>query len=41
MKIRKITKMKSGKYKILALAKSYYKKVNYEDYSELTFVVKE
>lgn len=32
---------KSGKYKILALAKSYYKKVNYEDYSELTFVVKE
>ena len=31
----------SGKYKILALAKSYYKKVSYEDYSELTFLVKD
>lgn len=31
----------SGKYKILALAKSYYKKVSYEDYSELTFIVKD
>lgn len=29
-----------GKYKILALAKSYYKKVNYEDYDEITFYVK-
>lgn len=31
----------SGRYKILALAKSYYKKVSYEDYSELTFTVKD
>ncbi|MDO5518686.1 MAG: triple tyrosine motif-containing protein, partial [Clostridium sp.] len=31
----------AGKYKILALAKSYYKKVNYEDYAELSFEVKE
>lgn len=31
----------SGKYKILALAKSYYKKVSYEDYNELTFIVKD
>lgn len=31
----------SGKYKILALAKSYYKKVSYEDYDELTFYVKD
>ena len=30
----------SGKYKVLALAKSYYKKVNYEDYDELVFHVK-
>lgn len=29
-----------GKYKILALAKSYYKKVNYEDYDEIEFDVK-
>ena len=29
-----------GKYKILALAKSYYKKVNYEDYDEIVFHVK-
>lgn len=29
-----------GKYKILALAKSYYKKVSYEDYDEVTFYVK-
>ena len=29
-----------GKYKILALAKSYYKKVNYEDYDEIIFNVK-
>lgn len=29
-----------GKYKILALAKSYYKKVSYEDYAEVTFYVK-
>ncbi|MDR3596594.1 triple tyrosine motif-containing protein [Clostridium sp.] len=29
-----------GKYKILALAKSYYKKINYEDYDEITFYVK-
>lgn len=29
-----------GKYKILALAKSYYKNVNYEDYDEITFYVK-
>lgn len=28
-----------GKYKILALAKSYYKNVNYEDYDEITFYV--
>ncbi|WP_294377052.1 triple tyrosine motif-containing protein [uncultured Clostridium sp.] len=32
---------KSGKYKILALAKSYYKKVSYEDYNELTFIIKD
>lgn len=31
----------AGKYKILALAKSYYKKVNYEDYAVLSFEVKE
>lgn len=31
----------AGKYKILALAKSYYKKVNYEDYAEISFEVKE
>jgi len=30
----------SGKYKILALAKSYYKKVNYEDYDQMVFHVK-
>jgi hypothetical protein len=30
-----------GKYKILALAKSYYKKVNYEDYDEMVFHVKD
>lgn len=29
-----------GKYKVLALAKSYYKKVSYEDYDEITFYVK-
>mgnify|MGYP001440920207 CR=1 FL=1 len=29
-----------GKYKILALAKSYYKKVSYEDYDEIIFHVK-
>lgn len=29
-----------GKYKILALAKSYYKKVSYEDYDEITFCIK-
>lgn len=29
-----------GKYKILVLAKSYYKKVNYEDYDQITFFVK-
>ena len=29
-----------GKYKILALAKSYYKKVNYEDYDQIIFHVK-
>jgi hypothetical protein len=29
-----------GKYKILALAKSYYKKVNYEDYDQIVFYVK-
>jgi hypothetical protein len=29
-----------GKYKILALAKSYYKKVSYEDYDEVAFHVK-
>lgn len=29
-----------GKYKILALAKSYYKKVNYEDYDQIVFHVK-
>ena len=29
-----------GKYKILALAKSYYKKVSYEDYDEIVFHVK-
>lgn len=29
-----------GKYKILALAKSYYKKVNYEDYDQIVFDVK-
>ena len=29
-----------GKYKILALAKSYYKKVNYEDYDEIIFTIK-
>ena len=31
---------KEGEYKILALAKSYYKKVNYEDYDEIKFQVK-
>lgn len=31
----------AGKYKILALARSYYKKVNYEDYAEISFEVKE
>ncbi|MBE6063448.1 MAG: triple tyrosine motif-containing protein [Clostridium butyricum] len=31
----------SGRYKILVLAKSYYKKVNYEDYAEISFDVKE
>lgn len=30
-----------GKYKILALAKSYYKKVNYEDYAEIAFEIKD
>ncbi|WP_238919062.1 triple tyrosine motif-containing protein [Clostridium sp. YIM B02555] len=29
-----------GKHKILALAKSYYKKASYEDYDEITFYVK-
>ena len=29
-----------GKYRILALAKSYYKKVSYEDYDEFEFEVK-
>lgn len=29
-----------GKYKIMAMAKSFYKKVQYEDYSEFTFNVK-
>lgn len=29
-----------GKYRILAFAKSYYKKVNYEDYDEFDFEVK-
>lgn len=28
-----------GEYRIMVLAKSYYKKVNYEDYDELTFNV--
>ncbi|AOR22543.1 triple tyrosine motif-containing protein [Clostridium taeniosporum] len=28
-----------GKYKILVLSKSYYKNVNYEDYSEISFKV--
>lgn len=31
---------KEGSYKILALAKSYYKKCNYEDYDEIKFQVK-
>lgn len=31
----------SGKYKILALAKSYYKKVSYEDYDEIVFYIKD
>lgn len=31
----------AGKYKILALVKSFYKKVNYEDYDELSFEVKD
>ncbi|BCZ44332.1 hypothetical protein psyc5s11_03990 [Clostridium gelidum] len=30
----------SGKYKILALAKSYYKKGSYEDYDQIVFYVK-
>ena len=30
-----------GDYKILVLSKSYYKKVNYEDYAYLEFKVKE
>jgi len=29
-----------GKYKVLVLAKSYYKKVSYEDYDEIVFRVK-
>lgn len=29
-----------GQYKILALAKSYYKKINYEDYDQIIFQVK-
>ena len=29
-----------GKYKILALAKSYYKKVSYEDYDQIVFYAK-
>ena len=29
-----------GQYKILALAKSYYKKVNYEDYDQIIFTIK-
>ena len=29
-----------GQYKILALAKSYYKKVSYEDYDQIIFRVK-
>jgi hypothetical protein len=29
-----------GKYKVLALAKSYYKKVSYEDYDQIVFYVK-
>ena len=32
---------KEGKYKILVLAKSYYKKVSYEDYDQITFYVKD
>lgn len=31
----------SGKYKILALVKSFYKKVSYEDYDEISFEVKD
>lgn len=31
----------TGKYKILALVKSFYKKVSYEDYDEMSFEVKE
>ena len=30
-----------GKYKILALAKSYYKRLSYEDYDEVIFYVKD
>lgn len=28
-----------GEYRLLVMAKSYYKKVNYEDYAEITFTV--
>ena len=31
----------SGKYKILVLSKSFYKKVNYEDYDIIEFSVEE
>ena len=31
----------SGKYKILVLSKSFYKKVNYEDYDIMEFNVEE
>ncbi|MGL4773186.1 MAG: triple tyrosine motif-containing protein [Clostridium sp.] len=30
----------TGEYRILVLAKSFYKKVNYEDYDEISFTVK-
>ena len=30
----------SGNYRILVLSKSYYKKVNYEDYADLEFEVR-
>jgi len=31
----------AGKYKILSLVRSYYKKINYEDYDEISFEVKD